>query len=100
MEIEERPLVLRLMERGSDQGQQTMATGEVVIRPRRKLRLLRAFEIKFIRGPRDRSLWREEGRLEAHQQRDFLQSGNSDLAHFRRFPRAEKEAHQVRWNWR
>ncbi|SMO40836.1 hypothetical protein [Melghirimyces algeriensis] len=31
---------------------------------RHKLRMLQAFHVRFIRGPRDRSLWRDAGRRE------------------------------------
>ncbi|GGA39374.1 hypothetical protein GCM10007416_10450 [Kroppenstedtia guangzhouensis] len=35
---------------------------ETVLKPCRKLRLLHSFQVRFIRGPRDVSPWRESGR--------------------------------------
>ncbi|MFD1395120.1 hypothetical protein ACFQ49_08860 [Kroppenstedtia eburnea] len=36
--------------------------GEKVLKPRCKLRLLHSYQVRFIRGPRDVSPWREAGR--------------------------------------
>ncbi|PTX52213.1 hypothetical protein C8P63_13129 [Melghirimyces profundicolus] len=61
------PILIRLM-RGSGKAGPGLRTGKRVfkqaalMKPRPKLRLLRAFDVRFIRGPRDRSPWREAGR--------------------------------------
>ncbi|MFC4078178.1 hypothetical protein [Salinithrix halophila] len=72
MSEEELPVVLRVMDRGRGRGPDplrvTEATGaSVMLHPRHKLRLLRRHRVTFIRGPRDRSPWREAGRAELHR---------------------------------
>ncbi|OYD09796.1 hypothetical protein [Paludifilum halophilum] len=61
------PLMVQVMHRGRGRLIRLGKTAETrksasVIRRKRKLRLLDPWNITFIRGPRDRSLWREEGR--------------------------------------
>lgn len=69
-----------------------------MIRPRRKLRMLRAYDIKFIRGPQDRSPWREEGRYEAHRQRDLIQRKEwKERTRFRCSPHGWRDSLQGRW---
>ncbi|MDR6224592.1 hypothetical protein [Desmospora profundinema] len=96
---EQKPLVLRLMQRKEDGSVSAIDDGSPRaswIRPKRKLRLLRAYTVTFIRGPRDRSPWRSEGRRHqlsvrgTHRER----SSWSDRAAQRRMP---PRAVQERW---
>ncbi len=87
MEHQRGPLLITTIQRHMRHPTQKIGSSFVVrMLPQRKLRLLRKFKIRFIRGPQDQSSWREAARQDLLNRTQISRKSWADRGMLHRVP--------------